>query len=76
MSIIQDDCFFYIENGVPFEEARILAACKECKLQNVIPGDPMYWPGKETGYGDYDLYCSICKKAIHVREEYENKTTI
>lgn len=75
MAKIQDDCFFYVEPNVQFEEARILPACTECKLQNKVPNDPMYWPGRDKGYGDYDLYCHICNKPINVREN-DDSTTI
>jgi hypothetical protein len=76
MTTIQEDCFYYIESGVLLEEARIRAACVECKLQNKIPGDPMFWPGKVKGYGDYDLYCSLCNRPINVRKKDDNTSTV
>jgi len=76
MAKIQDNCFYYVEPGVPYEEARIRAACTDCKFQNKIPNDPMYWPGEEKGYGDYDLYCSICNKPINVREDNDDTPSV
>ena len=75
MNSTQEDCYYYLETGVPFEEARIRAACMKCKNENKIPGKPMYWAGREKGYGDYDLYCSICKHPIYLRETNEQNDT-
>lgn len=74
MNTIQKDCFFYIESGVKYEDSRIRAACIECK--NKLPSDPMFWSGSLNGYGDYDLYCSICNKPIYVRDENDDTTSV
>ena len=70
MAKIQEDCFYYIESGVAFEEARIRAMCKECWQEKKRKG-AMYWPGERVGFGDYDLYCTIdgCGKPIHIRDD-------
>lgn len=75
-SVIQEDCFFYCDGNkdIPFEERRICAMCVEC-WQRIGQPKLWYWDGKEKGYGDYDLKCSMegCDNIIHQRkDQYAN----
>lgn len=71
-SVIQEDCIFY-SNGSEdseFEERTIQAMCVEC-WQRIGRPKLWYWEGKDMGYGDYDLKCSMegCNNIIHQRTD-------
>ena len=62
--IIQDSYWFVDGEG---ENSRMKAMCAICAKKN---GGGWYW-GKDMGYGNYDLFCSSCKNAIHIRRVIE-----
>lgn len=55
--MVQEDSFWYLD-----ESGSIKAMCIPCHENNNYG---WYWNGSETGYGNYDLNCSICGKVIH-----------
>lgn len=64
---VQEDAWYYIEPDVePFEKSRIRAACEECAKKKKSELKFMYWPGKTKGYGEWDIYCTICNKALYL----------
>lgn len=62
-----EDCHWFVKGKG--DEARMAALCMFCasKLKK-----GWYWPGKEKGYGDYDLICDNCQNAIYLREAHDN----
>lgn len=66
----REDCYWYVDCSIENEDERIMKAmCVECKESHDFG---WFWPGREKGYGDYDLNCSICGKTLHRRQgEYE-----
>lgn len=70
--LIIDDSYWFVDETDP-ENAKISALCEICHLKE---NKGWHWQGKQLGYGDYDLYCSVCNKAIYLRDknDKENKT--
>jgi len=69
MSVIQKDCYFFIEEGPPEVIRCMCLKCHEEKKQGWL------WLGQDKGYGDYDCKCVYCDDIIHQRKDrYENET--
>ena len=66
MSKIQEDSYWVIDESVPEDERKIQALCIECATEKKCG---WFWKGSITGYGNYDLKCSVCEHIIHQREE-------
>ena len=60
-SLIRQDSYWYAEGEG--EEAVMRALCTICAKKSKTG---WYWEGR-LGYGDYDLFCSSCGNAIHIR---------
>jgi len=77
LKMIQENCYWYIDESVPENEQKISAMCEQCHKTKQAG---WFWKGKEQGYGDYDVSCSLCKTPIYIRETHaknqENKTTV
>lgn len=55
--------YFYIDKNI------VQAQCEKCFQKN-----QKGWLWRENmGYGEYDLYCSICNQLIHKGANEENK---
>jgi hypothetical protein len=63
-AIIQDSYWFVDGDG---ENARMKAMCPIC-AKKAAKG--WYWD-KNLGYGDYDLFCNVCRNAIYLRRVIE-----
>ena len=68
--MIQENCYWYINEELPPDQQTMLAMCVDC---NKDKNTGWFWHGKASGYGDYDLYCSICKRTIYERENNADK---
>ena len=66
MSKIQEDSFWFVDEGVPEDEQKMQALCRDCAEEKKCG---WFWQGSTTGYGDYDLKCSVCEHVIHQRKE-------
>jgi hypothetical protein len=62
---MKNDCYWFVDAARPVEEQTIQAMCLECHTTNNFG---WYWSAKQ-GYGDYDVFCSICKKPIYLKED-------
>lgn len=62
--IIQDSYWFVDGED---DAARIAAICPICAKEQK---KGWLWD-KSLGYGDYDLFCSSCRNAIHLRGKVE-----
>lgn len=60
-SLINQDSYWYVEGEG--EEALVRAMCTMCARKFRMG---WLWEGR-LGYGDYDLFCSSCGNAIHIR---------
>lgn len=65
-SAIKQDSYWFVEGEG--NNARMKAVCPICAKKL---GKGWYWEGGTLGYGDYDLFCSVCGNAIHLREKNE-----
>lgn len=68
-SIIKQDSYWFVDGEG--NDAKVRALCTICSKKS---GAGWFWSGN-LGYGDYDLFCSNCKNAIHLREKDEVKVT-
>lgn len=68
-SLIKRDSYWFVEGDG--EESRMSALCDMCARKQ---RKGWRWNG-DLGYGDYDLFCSSCKNAIHLREKNEVETS-
>lgn len=66
-SAICEDSYWFVED----EDKKIKALCVICAKKQK---KGWFWRG-EMGYGDYDLFCSSCNNAIHLRKKNESKTS-
>ena len=64
-SLIQQDSYWFLDGEG--DEAKLVALCSICGVKQK---KGWFWEGRQ-GYGDYDLLCSSCKNAIHIREKNE-----
>ena len=62
--IIQDSYWFVEGKG---KDSKMRAMCPICAKKS---GKGWFWDGN-LGYGDYDLFCSSCGNAIHLRGKIE-----
>lgn len=69
-SLIKQNSYWFLDGEG--EEAKMAALCEMC-AQKLQKG--WFWNGKNLGYGDYDLFCTECKNAIHIRDNNANKNT-
>jgi hypothetical protein len=60
-SLILQDSYWFLEGEG--EEAVMRAMCTLC-AKKARKG--WFWEGR-LGYGNYDLFCSVCGNAIHIR---------
>ena len=71
-SVIQEDCFFYTSGTKDsnFEDRKMCSMCVECWSRIGRP-KLWHWKGKDLGYGNYDLKCSMegCENIIHQRTD-------
>lgn len=65
MAKIQEDSYWWKDDSLPEKQQCMHGLCIECYAEK---GVGWYWPGKKTGYGDYDLRCHFCNKPIHIRD--------
>jgi hypothetical protein len=64
-SLIKQDSYWFMEGEG--EEAMMKALCSICAAK-----EQKGWRWESVlGYGDYDLFCSSCNNAIHIREKNE-----
>jgi hypothetical protein len=68
---MKKDCYWFVDKTNP-EEQTIQAMCLDCHRTNQLG---WFWNGERQGYGDYDLFCSICNKPIYIRRESSNDQT-
>jgi hypothetical protein len=68
--LILDNSYWFISDEDP-ENPNMKAICEICHLKEK---KGWFWEGKTLGYGDYDLFCNSCGKAIYLRDNNENKT--
>lgn len=61
---IQEDCYWFIDPLLPSDKQVMSAMCVECHETHDLG---WFWPGKNKGYGDYDLTCCLCNKVIRQR---------
>jgi hypothetical protein len=66
-SAIVQDSYWYLDGEG--EDARMKALCHMCARKQ---GKGWFWDGN-LGYGDYDLFCSACRNAIHLRRKVETE---
>ena len=69
MAIIQEDSYWWRDTSLPEDEQYMRGVCVECAIER---GIGWFWPGKERGYGDYDLNCFFCNKQIYLRDKEES----
>ena len=62
-SLIKQDSYWYV-NGEG-DDAKMSAMCVICAKKQK---KGWLWESR-LGYGDYDLFCSVCGNAIHIRGE-------
>lgn len=67
-SLIKQDSYWYVEGED--DDAKMKALCSICARKQK---KGWYWRA-DQGYGDYDLFCSSCRNAIHIRDKNEIKT--
>jgi hypothetical protein len=60
-SVIVQDSYWFLEGEE--DDAVVKAMCTLC-AKKARKG--WFWEGR-LGYGDYDLFCSVCGNAIHMR---------
>ena len=60
-TVMKQDSYWYSEGED--QEAQMKAMCVMC-AKKARKG--WFWEGR-LGYGDYDLFCSVCGNAIHIR---------
>jgi hypothetical protein len=60
-SLIKQDSYWHVEGDG--DEAAVKALCVICAKKS---RKGWFWEGR-LGYGDYDLFCSSCGNAIHIR---------
>lgn len=66
--MIIEDCYWYVEGEG--EDAHMAALCTFCAAKF---NKGWYWPGKQKGYGEYDLFCRNCNNLIYLKQN-ENKS--
>jgi hypothetical protein len=66
-SLIKQDSYWFVEGEN--DDAMMKALCSICAKKQQ---KGWIWHA-ELGYGDYDLFCSSCNNAIHIREKDEIK---
>ena len=62
-SLIQQDSYWFLDGEG--EEAVMKALCSICAKKQQ---KGWFWEGF-LGYGDYDLFCSSCNNAIHIKNQ-------
>lgn len=60
-SVMRQDSYWYVDGDGG--EASMKAMCVMCAKKE---RKGWLWEGR-LGYGDYDLFCTICGNAIHIR---------
>jgi len=60
-SVLLQDSYWYVDGEG--EKASVKAMCVLC-AKKARKG--WFWEGR-LGYGNYDLFCSVCRNAIHIR---------
>lgn len=66
MALIQEDSYWWRDESLPLNEQRMRAICVQCHNERGIGN---YWPGKQAGYGNYDLKCFLCGEQIYLRDK-------
>ena len=61
-ALIQEDCYFFIDENIPEEERPVSVLCKSCHKDNQIG---WFWQGSKRGYGPYDIKCSKCNRYVY-----------
>lgn len=69
ISLIQQNSYWYLEGEG--EDAVMTALCAVCAKKQKRG---WLWEGR-LGYGDYDLLCSSCRNAIHIRGKNDETET-
>ena len=64
-SLIQQDSYWFLDGEG--DEAKMKPLCSICGVKQK---KGWFWEGR-LGYGNYDLLCSSCNNAIHIREKNE-----
>jgi hypothetical protein len=59
--LMRQDSYWYVEGEG--DDASMRALCTICAKKSK---KGWFWEGR-LGYGDYDLFCSSCGNAIHIR---------
>lgn len=67
-SAIRQNSYWYADGED--DEAKMTALCVMCAKKQ---DKGWFWEGKVLGYGDYDLFCSSCGNAIHIRGNIETQ---
>jgi len=60
-ALMRQDSYWYVEGEG--DDAVVKAMCTMCAKKKK---SGWFWEGR-LGYGDYDLFCSLCGNAIHIR---------
>jgi hypothetical protein len=67
-----EDCYFFIDSSIPYEERKIDVYCIKCK-EKKLPDNGWFWEGSKLGYGPFEFKCCCCEHIIYSGEKNENK---
>jgi hypothetical protein len=60
--LIQEDCYFFIDESIPEDIRPISALCLLCYKEKQVG---WFWEGSKRGYYKYNINCSKCGKEIY-----------
>lgn len=63
-----EDCYFFTDNSIPYEERTISVLCIKCKEEK-MPDTGWFWEGSKLGYGPFDFVCCVCNHIIYKGEK-------
>jgi hypothetical protein len=64
--VIREDCFWFVA------DEQVKAMCVPCHRER--KENFWFYPGKEKGYGDYDLQCAVCGRDIYKRADSDSNS--